>query len=294
MISTSDNHLLMVGGTPPVNNSGKGMYVVKIEFSGDLTWENSYDFDPDKVKFGDNFGRAVTEVNDGYIVGGGGNLSERNQGYGVPALTKIGFNGNKIWSKAATIELAGYNFRGLQSNAGGTRFVATGILPDADFIVYDAQNADTVQIINSTENDDHLLNLARVGDIYFAPGSNNNRLDLFDVSENSASIYENQYDDFERQYSHNIDGFENFTITTGHTSDGSFGNPILDLYAVKNASDLSTVWTFIYPKSDTGEEAVGAYELPNSVTGLVGNQYNGRQSTIILLQVDENGQLIPF
>ena len=287
VMATSDDHLLLVGGTQP----NRRMYVVKIDYSGNTAWQKSYDFDPDNVGFGGNNGESVTEVNGGYIIGGSGSASEGNQGIGVPALTKITPDGTKIWSKAATQSFAGGGFYGLQSYKDGSQFLATGLLNDADFIVYDAQTADTVRIVDQFHSGTLYLGLAKAGNTFISSDAGSNRLELLGLSDVTGDTYRYVDDQYERYSAINIDSFSNTVIITGETADYEFKNR--NIFALKSDARLSARWTF-YHISDKMQRAVGAYVLSNGETGIVGNEIEGNRSHIILLKVSEQGELSSF
>jgi hypothetical protein len=99
-ILAKDGSLLLVGGGIKQSQRGKNLFVIKADYSGKIIWKNNYVFSPDRSHMGGNTGLTATEVMNGYVIGGEGVISRRELGIGASALTKIGFDGHIIWSKA--------------------------------------------------------------------------------------------------------------------------------------------------------------------------------------------------
>lgn len=89
--TTFSSGYLIVGSTTSLGNGQRDFFLVKIDDQGNQVWNKAYG------TAGDDDGRSVVEVSDGYLVAGTAfNPANGNKdGY----LLKIDFSGNEVWSK---------------------------------------------------------------------------------------------------------------------------------------------------------------------------------------------------
>lgn len=295
IISTKDAHLLLVGfsPSPTVNIDGDELFVIKVDYSGQIVWENTYAFKLDQgyAKFGGNTGRTVIEVSDGYIIGGEGMISHYQSGHEVPALTKVGFDGKEIWSKALSREY-GY-ITGLAKLETDGRFAAFGYFFGVSMPILKTFNADTVKIINLESSK---LDSYRFTDLLFSNGnlialeSGKEIMALVSVDQSGSNQHYYYFDQYPDIFTHSINKLANSSdvVTTGYVADKA-GNR--DVYAVRNTYNLSTVWRFTYDFPYANEEAVGAFALPENGVGIIANRDYYHSSSMILFKVDGKGNL---
>mgnify|MGYP001203944368 CR=1 FL=1 len=82
---------LIVGTTSSFGNGENDVFLVKVDAQGDQVWAKSYG------TVGNDYGRSVLEINDGYLVTGTA-YNALNQSVDL-YLLKVDFNGNQVWQK---------------------------------------------------------------------------------------------------------------------------------------------------------------------------------------------------
>ncbi len=89
--TTTSGGYIIVGATTSLGNGGQDVFLIKLDDQGDQVWAKAYG------TTGDDFGRSVLEVADGYLVAGTAfnPANGTKDGY----LLKVDFNGNEVWSK---------------------------------------------------------------------------------------------------------------------------------------------------------------------------------------------------
>ncbi len=89
--TTFSSGYLIVGSTTSLGNGQRDVFLVKIDAQGNQVWSKAYGTS------GDDNGRSVLEVPDGYLVAGTAfnPANGTKDGY----LLKVDFSGNEVWSK---------------------------------------------------------------------------------------------------------------------------------------------------------------------------------------------------
>lgn len=89
--TTVSGGYLIVGSTNSLGNGQRDVFLVKVDAQGNQVWSKAYG------TTGDDDGKSVMEVTDGYLVTGSAfNVANgTTDGY----LLKVDFNGNEVWSK---------------------------------------------------------------------------------------------------------------------------------------------------------------------------------------------------
>lgn len=89
--TTANGGYLIVGSTTSLGNGQRDVFLVKIDEQGNQVWSKAYGTS------GDDDGRSVLELSDGYLVTGIAFNPANNTKDGY--LLKVDFNGNEVWSK---------------------------------------------------------------------------------------------------------------------------------------------------------------------------------------------------
>ncbi len=186
----------------------------------------------------------------------------------------------------------------VESNQSGTRFAVSGFFNKDDIFILNSQTADTIKTVNfNSNNNDYTTSLlTRLKDVYYFVRTNNQFFKIRSLSEKAGKTSTKTYNDSSSYSANNIDIINNTIVTTG----SSFvDDKVANIFAVKNAHDLSTIWKFIFKrKNKNSEVAVGAFALPDNATGIVANKFSDKfidsPSSIILLKLNKNGKLVRF
>jgi len=89
--TTFSSGYLIVGSTTSLGNGQRDVFLVKIDAQGDQVWAKAYG------TAGDDDGKSVVEVSDGYLVTGSAINPTSNSTEAF--LVKVDLNGNEIWRK---------------------------------------------------------------------------------------------------------------------------------------------------------------------------------------------------
>ncbi len=89
-IIRDNNNLLILGSTKGMKDSQGDFYLVKTSLDGELVWEKSLGW------IGDDFGKCIAAVNDGYILGG--DIHEGNGDLDI-GIIKVDSAGKELWKK---------------------------------------------------------------------------------------------------------------------------------------------------------------------------------------------------
>lgn len=89
--TTFSSGYLIVGSTTSLGNGLRDVFLVKVDAQGNQVWSKAFGTS------GDDDGKSVLEVSDGYLIAGSAHNPANNTTDGY--LLKVDFNGNQVWSK---------------------------------------------------------------------------------------------------------------------------------------------------------------------------------------------------
>lgn len=323
MISTSDNHLLLVGTTtkkfahPDLH---KAIHVVKVDYTGKVIWEKNYPFKYGDGKVSNSSGNTVVEVSDGYIIGGRYSTI-MGTGPAGAMLTKISFDGKKIWSRSVTDQKGVIS--DLINGKNPDHYHAIGYFPEAHLLSFGNTPADPGQTVNFTDSSLASNGITR-NDKYIFISSNpvsrqdgSSTLSIYKILQESKELLMRETyptpAPYNRRISFDISVLHdtNTIISTGYVEDHANSPGKTKAYVLNINPDLSIDWQFINHNASKPEEAVGAFALPDGGVGVIANartpisnpcpDCNGNvvfdiistsiNSTIVLYRFDKDGKL---
>jgi len=93
VLSTADG-CIVLGYTGSYKDKGLDIYLVKIDETGAVEWEKNYG------GLGDDYGKAIVQVDDGYVIAGTSNSAGVTSSDYNAWLLKIDLSGNTLWNQS--------------------------------------------------------------------------------------------------------------------------------------------------------------------------------------------------
>ena len=236
-------------------------------------------------------------------------------------LTKISFDGEKIWSRSVT-EKEG-NISGLINGKNPDHFDAIGYLPDTNLLSFENTDGGPGQVINFTDNPFSANGITQNNKHIFISNNHMNRQDgaselsLYKISRDDKELLAQETyptkNPYNRQISFDISALHSTgaIISTGYVEDHGNNTGETKAYVLKMNPDLSTAWQFINNNTSKREQAEGTFSLTNGGVGvivnartpisnpchlcsesIVGDRINTSiNSTVVLYRLDKDGRL---
>src|SRR5699024_2593549 len=196
-------------------------------------------------------------------------------------LTKISFDGEKIWSRSVT-EKEG-NISGLINGKNPDHFDAIGYLPDTNLLSFENTDGGPGQVINFTDNPFSANGITRndkhifISNNYISHQDGSSELSLYKVSRVDKELLSQETyptkNPYNRQISFDISVLHSTgaIISTGYVEDHGNTTGETKAYVLKINRDLSTAWQFINNNTSKPEQAVGAFSFTNGDVGVIVN-----------------------
>jgi len=117
VLSTEDG-CIVLGYTESYEGKGSDIYLVKINENGAIAWEKNYG------GLGDDFGKAIIQVDDGYVIAGSSNSTGTISSDYSAMVIKIDNNGLVLWNKTYGSIFEDYAYSILETREGD--YIITG------------------------------------------------------------------------------------------------------------------------------------------------------------------------
>ena len=298
-VLSTDNGCIAVGYTESYEGNSADIYVVKIDGNGDIEWEKNYGGS------GDDFGKSIIEVSDGYIIVGSSNSEGiTNSDYNAIVI-KIDKSGSILWNKTYGNAFEDYAYSILETKTG--TYLLTGSTysfanKDLDLWVLEINEVgnETMSRSFGENGRDEGRSIVQTDDGFIIAGeveSYSKSQDYSDawilkINKTGKHIWNKTFDGFGyndlfNQIIETDDGF----IAVGHarnkTSDDSYDEYSTGYIVLIDKNGETIVERLLEEDQETGISSVTKADDGYIVTGYIG-QYGAGDGNITVERINEN------
>lgn len=297
--STYDGGCIVLGVSgykEPYGTIYQDIYLIKIDENGNKEWDRTYNGSSYE------YGKAIIETKDGYIIAGTSNLGGLTEFDYDAWLIKIDFNGNEIWNKTYG-EVNQEDGANSIIETENENYIITGytysyVNRDEDLWVFKINKTGTV-IWNNTFGGvgfDEGRSIVETDDGYVIAGRKFSDAWLLKVNKIGDQMWNTTfdgfgYDDLFNQIIQSDNGFIMVGNTLNKTKNELYDEYYSDGYIVITDENGSGFERIIKEKQETGVSSVEKTDDGYLVTGYIG-PYGSGEGDILLEKIDDSGNRI--